>query len=91
VNFVFQLKNDGQPMAGLTASFSGTRQEAYDRACRLAAGLADLLGDRKFSVRIDRSDSAATGYEIGPDGHTIACPASQRMTCCLAWRNVKRR
>jgi hypothetical protein len=74
MNFVFQLKNAGQPMPGLTASFAGTRQEAYEEARDLVMALASLFRGGKFTVRVDRTDRAAEGYEIGPDGHTIDCP-----------------
>lgn len=69
----------GKPLE-VKASFNGTRAEAYTRACHLATGLADLLKDRKFTVRVDRTDAPATGYEIGPDGHTIidACSHHQQ-------------
>jgi hypothetical protein len=70
VNFAFQVKYGGKPLE-VKISFNGTRQEAYVRACHLATGLAALLRDRKFTVRVDRTDAAASGYEIGPDGHTI--------------------
>jgi hypothetical protein len=74
VNFVLQLKNDGQKMAGLSASFAGTRQEAYIEAHRLVKDLARLFRGGKFTVRVDRTDAPAEGYEIGPDGHTIDPP-----------------
>lgn len=58
-------------MNGIQLTFAGTMKEAHTRAHNLAAGLTALLGGQKFSVRIDRTDRAASGYEIGPDGHTV--------------------
>jgi hypothetical protein len=70
VNFEFQVKYKGKPLE-VKLAFNGTRQEAYTRARHLATGLTALLKDRMFTVRVDRTDAPATGYEIGPDGHTI--------------------
>lgn len=71
VNWIFTPKLAGKPLNGLTIPFNGTRQEAFTRARNLAAGLVGLLRDTRFSVRVDRTDRAAKGYEVGPDGHTI--------------------
>ena len=60
-------------MTGLTASFAGTRQEAYNEARGLVMAVARLFQGGKFTVRVDRTDRGAEGYEIGPDGHTIDC------------------
>lgn len=49
----------GKPLE-VKASFNGTRKEAYARACALASDLMTLIGDRKFSARVDRLDTAAT-------------------------------
>jgi hypothetical protein len=70
VNFEFQPKYAGEPLK-VKICFNGTRQEAYTRARTLASGLVALLGDRRFTVRVDRTDTPAVGYEVGADGHTI--------------------
>ena len=50
-------------------------KEGYDRALEIVRALDRLFPNRTkktaFSIRIDRLDKPADGYEIGPDGHTI--------------------
>jgi hypothetical protein len=42
MTFKFTSKSDGQVLP-LETEFTGTREEAYDRACRLAAALNHLI------------------------------------------------
>lgn len=72
MTFVFTLKLAGKPLhKDLKIEFTGTREEAWLRARLVVAGLVKFLGKRKFTIRVDRTDAPAKGYEIGPDGHTI--------------------
>ena len=72
MTFIFTPKLNGKPMGDIQVPFNGTAQEAHTRATNLAGGLVDLLGKgKRFTVRIDRTDRAAKGYEVGPDGHTV--------------------
>jgi len=56
---------------GSEIAFNGTRQEAFLRSRLIAKGLAKVLGQKKFTVLVDRTDAPARSYEVGPDGHTV--------------------
>ena len=72
MNFKMTPKRSGKPLQpDFQIPFNGTREEAWRRAMALAQGLETIFRGESFSIRIDRTDKPAQGYEVDSIGKTV--------------------